>query len=106
MSNDSNAAHWSQALAGFGLLGVLFGVAAPIPGHRQAVLLVAIGVLAVGVGEWIAHPLFERVYRSDGMPTRWVGLRKSRRTSPMVWFADLLGAGLILLGLISLFVEH
>lgn len=85
---------WYHALIAMGAAGTVAALAFPFPGVANAhVLLAALGLFFVGIGEWINHPLQTRVginFTITGYP---------RRPSSLGTLFDLMGALLLAIGL-------
>ena len=62
--------HWWKLLAG---AGVAMAVASITAGQRPGII-VGLGLLGVGTGEWISHPLQTQLghgFQITGYPRRW-----------------------------------
>lgn len=86
--------HWYKVLMAAGLLVLCLagaGLLKEFP--TAATALVALGTFFIGMGEWINHPLQTRVF------ARGIATSHPRRASAAGWFFDVLGLGLLVVGL-------
>lgn len=98
MSNFNIRAWYKGAVtAAVALLGV--GAIA----HEQALILLAVGLLLLGLGEWINHPFQTQIIPPTfGMPGGGIASGEARRPKLFGMVLDLIGLGLLALGLFRL----
>ncbi|RSC60580.1 hypothetical protein EGW07_24365 [Citrobacter amalonaticus] len=94
---------WYKVLIALGSFVFLLAGAGMFPAYPAgATGLMALGCVAVGIGEWINHPLTTAIYQENVFRERVFTFRM-RTVKPAGLFFDLLGAVLLLAGCIKFF---
>lgn len=88
--------HWWKVLAAAGLAITVASIAVKYP----PTIFIGLGLLLIGVGEWLMHPSFT-VPVKDGFE-RWLVTTQQRRPHPVGFVLDGFGAVLLIAGLVKL----
>lgn len=94
---------WYKVLIAFGAFVFLLAGAGMFPAFPAgATGLIALGCVAIGIGEWINHPLKTAIYQENCFRER-VFTFKWRTTKPAGLIFDTIGALLLVIGIVKLF---
>lgn len=102
MSNETNTwlkvEHWYHLFVALGATGTVVSLSVDVRGIANAhALLLSLGIMFIGVGEWINHPLLTRLMRpSSYAPGGGVITGHPRKASALGNLFDVLGFTLLL----------